>query len=627
MRIHSVDITIIVLYMVAVVVAGVLLSRRARQNLDSYFLGGKSLPWYLLGVSNASGMFDITGTMWMVYILFACGLKSVWIPWLWPSFNQIFLMVFLAAWLRRSNVLTGAEWIRTRFGRGRGSELSHISVVVFAIVSVIGFLSYAFKGIGKFAVEFFPWDLSASFSISGSTVNIASPDVYALIFMSATTIYVILGGMFSVVITDLIQFTILTIVSVCIAWIAVANTTPDAIAAAVPEGWTDLFFGRHIDLDWSKLIPAVNDKVSADGYSLFGIFFMMILFKGILSSLAGPLPNYDMQRILAARSPKEAAMMSGFVSVVLYIPRYLMIAGITVLALVFFSDDLRAMGDAFDIERVLPFVISNYIPVGLKGFLLAGLLAAFMSTFDSTVNAGAAYLVNDVYKRYVNPRASDKKYVYVSYLCSIAVVAVGIVFGFMIESIDEVLKWITAGLGAGYIASNLLKWFWWRLNGYGYFAGMIVGTVLATLSEKAVVLVLPRLCERFAEATENFPLVLALFPIVVILSGVAAVVTSMLTQQDDEKTVKGFYEQVRPWGFWGPVCEKVTLANLKFRKNTAFKRDTFNILVGIIWHTMLAAAPIYLVIRRMTAFAVCVVVLVVTSILLKRNWLDKLEET
>jgi Na+/proline symporter len=312
---------------------------------------------------------------------------------------------------------------------------------------------------------------------------------------------------------------------------------------------------------------------------------------------------------------------------VLYIPRYLMIAGITVLALVFFSGDLRAMGGAFDIERVLPFVISNYIPLGLKGFLLAGLLAAFMSTFDSTVNAGAAYIVNDVYKRYVNPLASDKKYVYMSYLCSVAVVAVGIVFGFMIESIDEVLKWITAGLGAGYIAANMLKWFWWRLNGYGYFAGMIVGTVLATLSEKAVVLVFPTLCERFAAATENFPLVLALFPIVVILSGLAAVVTSLLTQPDDEETVKSFYKQVRPWGFWKQICDKVTAENPEFQKNTAFKRDTFNIAIGIVWHTMLAAAPIYLVIRRMTAFGVCVAVLVVTSILLKRNWLDKLEET
>jgi hypothetical protein len=93
--------------------------------MQNYFLGGNTMPWYMLGISNASGMFDISGTMLLVYWMFVYGLKSVWIPWLWPTFNQIFLMVYLSAWLRRSNVMTGAEWIKTRFGKGRGAQLSH----------------------------------------------------------------------------------------------------------------------------------------------------------------------------------------------------------------------------------------------------------------------------------------------------------------------------------------------------------------------------------------------------------------------------------------------------------------------------------------------------------------------
>lgn len=111
----------------------------------------------MLGLSNASGMFDITGTMLMVYWAFAYGFKSLWIPWLWPVFNQIFLMVYLSVWLRRSNVLTGAEWIKTRFGKGKGATLSHTIVVVFALLSVLGFLSYGFIGIGKFMEIFIPW--------------------------------------------------------------------------------------------------------------------------------------------------------------------------------------------------------------------------------------------------------------------------------------------------------------------------------------------------------------------------------------------------------------------------------------------------------------------------------------
>ena len=194
MKIHPIDIVIIIGYLFIVVITGVWLSKRASKNLNSYFLGGKKLPWYLLGISNASGMFDITGTMLLVYWLFVYGLKSSFIPWVWPTFNQVFLMIYLAIWIRRSNVLTGAEWIRTRFGRGPGSELSHISVVIFALVTVVGFLSYAFQGIGKFAVVFFPWDFS--------------PEVYANLFMSITTIYVILGGIYSVLLKDFIKYII-----------------------------------------------------------------------------------------------------------------------------------------------------------------------------------------------------------------------------------------------------------------------------------------------------------------------------------------------------------------------------------------------------------------------------------
>lgn len=159
MKLHIVDILIICAYLMVIVAIGLFLKKKAAKNMDSYFLGGKSLPFYMLGLSNASGMFDITGTMLMVYWAFAYGFKSLWIPWLWPVFNQIFLMVYLSVWLRRSNVLTGAEWIKTRFGQGRGATLSHTIVIVFALLSVLGFLSYGFIGIGKFMEIFFPWEV------------------------------------------------------------------------------------------------------------------------------------------------------------------------------------------------------------------------------------------------------------------------------------------------------------------------------------------------------------------------------------------------------------------------------------------------------------------------------------
>src|SRR5581483_7508963 len=233
-------------------------------------------------------------------------------------------------WLRRSNVMTGAEWIRTRFGTGRGAQLSHLIVVVYALVSVIGFLTYGFKGIGKFATDFLPWHLSAN--------------QYALILMAITTLYVVKGGMFSVVITEVLQFCILSVASLAIGIIAIARVSPEALHRAIPAGWDQIGISWRLHLDWSTLIPAANARIAEDGYSLFGVFFMMMLFKGILISTAGPAPNYDMQRILSTRNPREASLMSALVNVVLNVPRYFMITGLTILALVFYSDTIRAMG-------------------------------------------------------------------------------------------------------------------------------------------------------------------------------------------------------------------------------------------------------------------------------------------
>jgi SSS family solute:Na+ symporter len=596
MTLHIIDIAIIICYLLGITLVGIFISRRGSKNMESYFQAGKSLPWYVLGTSNAATMFDITGTMWLVYLLFAYGLKSVWIPWIWPTFNQIFGMVYLSIWLRRSNVVTGAEWIRTRFGDGLGARLSHISVVIFALVSVIGFMSYAFEGIGKFAAIFFPWHLS--------------PKIYALIFMSVTTIYVITGGMFSVVLCEIIQYVITTIASVIIAGIAMYKISPDMINAAVPAGWKNMSFGWKLDIDWSNLMPSLNNQMAGEGFSLFGIVFALILFKGILASMAGPCPNYDMQRVLSTKSPREASLMSWCVSVVQFIPRYLLITSITIIALVYCSDELRAGGEKIDFEQLLPLIITRFLPIGVTGLMVAGLLAAFMSTFNGTVNAGAAYIVNDIYKAFINPNASSKKCVYVGYICTFSIIVVGIAFGFLVEKIGTVTLWIVGVLYAGYLAPNILKWHWWRLNGYGFFAGMISGVIAA--------LVFPVIWKT------NQPLYI--FPFILVVSAIASVAVSLVTQPEDSKILKSFYTTIRPWGFWKPVYEMVKRENPSFKENKDFKRDMVNVAVGIIWQLTLSVLTVYFVIKEFKSMFITIAVTIATSIFLYFNWFKKLEK-
>jgi solute:Na+ symporter, SSS family len=610
MQLHTVDIAIIVAYLAASVLIGYWVSHRASRDMKAYFLGGNKMPWYVLGVSNASGMFDISGSMLLVYWMFVYGLKSVWIPWLWPTFNQVFLMVYLSAWLRRSNVMTGAEWIRTRFGTGRGAQLSHLIVVIYAFFSIIGFFSYGFKGIGKFAATFLPWHLS--------------PNLYALILISITAIYVIKGGMISVVITEVVQFCILSVASFAVGIIAMMKVSPELLHRVVPAGWDNVFFGWRLGLDWSRLVPAANTRVAEDGYGLFGFFVMMLLFKGVLVSAAGPAPNYDMQRILSSKNGREASMMSAWVNVVLTFPRYFLIIGLTVLTAVYYSDFIRSMGAGMDFELVLPYALARFVPAGLLGFLIAGLLAAFMSNFAATVNAAPPYFVNDIYKRFIHPDAPPRTYVRLSYLASFAVVVVGVLIGWNVTSVNSVALWIVSGLWGGYTAANVLKWYWWRFNGYGYFWGMVAG-IASSLALPRLVASLPA-AQRFLAAHPVNADVSIVFPLVLVVSLVGCFAGTLLTRPEDDAVLKDFYRRVRPWGFWGPILRKVRAEEPGFEPNRDFWRDMLNIVVGIVWQVALVALPLYFVIREFGRALATLALILFTSAILKFTWYDRLPQ-
>ena len=609
LHLHVIDIVIIAAYLLGMVLFGYWVSRRASSSIQNYFLGGNTMPWYILGVSNASGMFDISGTMLLVSWMYVYGLKSIWIPWLWPTFNQIFQMVYLSSWLRRSNVMTGAEWMKTRFGTGRGAQLSHMVVVLYAFVSIIGFFTYGFKGIGKFASEFLPWHLT--------------PNEYALILIALTSIYVIRGGMVSVVFTAVVQFCILAIASIAVGIIAMMKVAPDALRAVTPAGWDNVFFGWNLGLDWSHQLPAASAQIHQDGYGLFGFLIMMLLFKGVLISAAGPAPNYDMQIVLSAKNTREASMLSGWVNVVLTFPRYFMVIGLTVLAATSFGKDIGAM-QKLDFEMVLPMALGKFVPAGLLGFLIAGLLAAFMSNFAGTVNAAPPYFVNDIYKRYINPNAAPKTYVRLSYLASFTVIVIGVLIGWNVNSVNSVVVWIVSGLWGGYAAANILKWYWWRFNGFGYFWGMITG-IASALAMPSIVDRVPYL-QHLLNTYSISQNVAIVFPLVLIVSLLGCFIGTLATKPESDEVLVGFYRRVRPWGFWGPILNKVLATDPEFKRNRDFWLDMFNIAVGILWQVTLVALPLYVVLKQFGHLAVALAIVLGTSLILKFTWYNHLIE-
>lgn len=216
-----------------------------------------------------------------------------------------------------------------------------------------------------------------------------------------------------------------------------------------------------------------------------------------------------------------------------------------------------------------------------------------MSTFAATVNAAPAYIVNDIYKRYINPNASDRKYVTMSYIVSLTVVVIGISVGFFVESINTVTLWIVSNLWGGYTAANVLKWYWWRFNGFGYFWGMMVGLISSLTMPKLI----PMLVARFAPDLLTVADVFYVFPVILFLSIIGSILGCLLTRPDDEEVLKSFYKQVRPWGFWKPIHAKVVADDPTFQGNQDFKRDMLNVVIGIIWQTSMVVIPVYLIIE------------------------------
>jgi len=616
MKLQLPDLAIIIAYLVTMVVIGIRLRKKASKNKVNYLLGGKSLPWYMLGLSDASDMFDISGTMWMVSLCFVYGMKSIWIPWLWPVFNQVFLMVYLARWLRRSNATTGAEWMATRFGQtGPWVRSSHNIVVAFALLSCLGFLAYGFVGLGKFMQIFIPWEAVRQyipFHVSPAYV----PDLYGIVFTLFAVFYAILGGMHSIVLGDVIKYAIMTVACISVAIIAMLRLHEHANGLPIPKGWLNPFFGWRLDLHWKGIVKDVGGKISSDGFSPFGLFFMMMLFKGIAASLAGPAPNYDMQKVLSTRSPGEASKMSGFVSIILLPIRYSMIIGLTVLGLIYFnniSGELATPGGT-DFEKILPATINAFLPVGLMGLVLTGLLGAFMGTFAGTLNAAQAYFVNDVYLKYINPSASNRQTISMNYLAGIVVVVIGIGLGLFVEDVNTILQWIVSGLWGGYAAANLLKWHWWRFNAGGYFWGMLGGILpaiaLAFLKYKGVL----------------HGLDLYYWPVIFLLSMAGSIIGSYSCPPTDPEVLKSFYRTVRPWGCWGTVHRLVLKEDPAFSGNRNFKRDMFNVALGIIGQLCLTLLPMYIVLGQKLSLLLNVILLLAIVLILKKTWWNRLKD-
>ena len=596
-----IDILIIIFYLVIITAIGFYFEKRASTGIDSYFLGNRKIPWWALGASGMASNFDVSGTMINVALIYAFGAVGFFVEMRGGLvLIMAFLMIFMGKWNRRSKVMTLSEWMTFRFGNGIQGKSARIISAISTLIITIAIVSYFAVGAGKFIGDVLSipnyFGLSSEFWASALIITL-------------TTLYTVASGLQGVVWTDVIQGVLIFVMIIIVCSIALFSADiPNTFSISVPlkdGGFLPIETTKDV---WTSILPdwRLNfpENSSYSIYNLFGIALIFYLIKVIIEGSAGT-GGYMAQRFFAARSDKDAGLLSLF-WVVLLSFRWPFIAAIAVLGI---SYGVSSGSIISDPEKVLPTVIFNILPVGLKGLLIAGLMAAAMSTFSSLINSGASYWVKDIYQEFINPNASEKRLVFHSRLASLSIVLLGLFLAAGIKSINEIWGWLTMGLGAGMIVPLLIRWYWWRMNGYGFTFGTIFGMGTAIIQKLF-----------YPDATEYLS-----FAVLFISSFSATIIATLLTEKNNDETLKNFYNTTRPFGLWKPI-KSILPDEKRIQINSENKRDIIAICFALPWQIVLFLSGMTIILKRFDFFFYLIVVLIVLSIGLYHFWFRHLSK-
>ena len=596
-----IDLAIVILYLLTITLIGLYFERRASAGIDSYFLGGRKIPWWALGSSGMASNFDVSGTMINVALIYAFGAVGFFVEMRGGLvLIMAFLMIFMGKWTRRSKVMTLAEWMTYRFGDGIQGKAARIISAISTLIITIAIVSYFSVGAGKFIGDIL--SIPEFFGLS-------SEFWAASLIIVLTTIYTVASGLQGVVWTDVFQGVLIFVMIIIVCTISLLSADiPNVFSISVP-----LKDGSFLPIEttkdaWTSILPSWElsfpENSSYSIYNLFGIALLFYLIKVVIEGSAGT-GGYMAQRFFAARSDRDAGLLS-LLWIFLLSFRWPFIAAIAVLGISYGVSSGEIISDP---EKVLPTVIFNILPLGLKGLLVAGLMAAAMSTFSSLINSGASYWVRDIYQEFINPDATEKKLIVHSRLSSVIIVLLGLGLTINIKSINEIWGWLTMGLGAGMVVPLLVRWYWWRMNGYGFTAGTVFGMGTAIVQKLF-----------YPEATEYMS-----FAILLVSSFSATIIGTLLTEQTSKETLINFYKTTRPFGFWKPI-KSLLPDEKKTQINSENRRDIIAISFALPWQMVLFLTGMTVILRRMDLFIYLFVLLIFLSAGLYYFWFRHLSD-
>jgi len=524
MQLSPADIAVIAAFFAINLGIGLWYARGSGKNIGEYFLSGRSAPWWLTGTSMVATTFAVDTPLAVTGFVATNGIAGNWLWWNMAASGILTVFFFAALW-RRSGVLTDVEFIELRYGGRAASWLRGVRAVYQGVL-----VNTIIMG----------WVNLAMVKILSLTLHV--PTYLALyVCLVLTALYVTIGGFWSVLVTDFLQFVVKMAMAIVLAVAALAAVGG---IGALKHGLAALDLHRG-----GGSILAFTPQGGSGSWMPLTTFLVFIAVSWWASSYPGAEPgggSYIAQRIFASRSEKDAVYATLFFNVAHYALRPWPWILVALAALVLYPHGVIGANGRPDPELGYVQTLVDHLPSSLRGLMMAGFLAAYMSTIGTQLNLGASYLTNDLYRRFVRPQASEAHYVVVSRWMTVVALLLAALVTLVMSSVGEAWKYmltLTAGVGLVMI----LRWYWWRINAWSEIAALAASALVGSWCYVSGVV-----AGDDPNATAKRLL------ITVVATTLIWLAVTLLTKPESEATLMRFYARVRPaGGGWAPIARLV----------------------------------------------------------------------
>ena len=511
-----IDWLIVVAYFILTIGLGIFLSRRASKSMEDFFVSGRSLPWWLAGTSMAATTFSIDTPLYICGVVSSRGIAGNWEWWSFGISHVILIYIFSRLW-RRSQIITDAELTEMRYGGRTAAILRGTKAFLFALpINCIG-IGYAMLAMVKVVDALQLWQ---SLGIDPG----ANIKIWSVIGVSALVlIYSGFSGLWGVVTTDFFQFFLALLGAIVVAIVAVNHV--GGIHELIPQV-------REVsDIDVLSFFPFQFGSGGfswSDAAGITATTFSAYLFVQWWSFRRSDGGGEFIQRLAAAKTEEEAEKSAWFFNILHYGVRTWPWIVVALVAMIIYPD-------LQDKELGYPKLMLDFLPPVMLGLVVTSLIAAFMSTVSTSINWGASYLTNDLYRRFIKPDATQAELVAIGRIASVVVTVLGAIAALYATNITTVFRLVIAiGTGPGLVL--ILRWFWWRINAAAELAAMVGGFIIGLITS---------INPSFNNIFPDFGYKL------LFISGTTAVLwiaVMYLTPPESDATLDEFYIKVQPGG-------------------------------------------------------------------------------